>query len=250
MNWPLLSELVYDKLTIESDVNRINRFGHAIIEADYYDTGSIVHSDLNEKQLVRNFIVNLDKKQSITLSKKIDMLKKFLNLISGGKQLSIIDWCIKEAGYTDNLPEIEIPKLKIPNAHLKKFDSRSYNPEIVTHSRKLYENKHYTNAVLEAAKAYNARVKKESGILKDGADLMMASFSENGTIKINMFQTDSEKNEQKGIMYLSAGLVQAFRNPAAHETAITWKITEEDCLDILSFISFLFNKLDYSFIYS
>ncbi|MCL4520128.1 MAG: TIGR02391 family protein [Firmicutes bacterium] len=38
--------------------------------------------------------------------------------------------------------------------------------------------------------------------------------------------------------------MQAIRNPTAHEPAIQWPIDEQDCLDVLSFISFLFRKLD------
>lgn len=34
------------------------------------------------------------------------------------------------------------------------------------------------------------------------------------------------------------------RNPTAHEPAITWLIDKQDCLDILSLISFLYRQLD------
>jgi hypothetical protein len=38
--------------------------------------------------------------------------------------------------------------------------------------------------------------------------------------------------------------MQAIRNPTAHEPALDWPISREDCLDILSFLSFLFRALD------
>jgi len=65
-----------------------------------------------------------------------------------------------------------------------------------------------------------------------------------GTTKVNAFITQSQKDEQEGIRYLSVGLVSAFRNTAAHELSLSWPVSEEDCLDILSLISFLFKKLD------
>lgn len=40
--------------------------------------------------------------------------------------------------------------------------------------------------------------------------------------------------------------MQAVRNPTAHETAVDWEIAKEDCLDLLSFISYLFKQLDKS----
>ncbi len=51
-------------------------------------------------------------------------------------------------------------------------------------------------------------------------------------------------NVQNGIKFLSAGVMCAMRNPTAHETAEEWKISQEDCLNILSFITFLLQKLD------
>jgi hypothetical protein len=38
--------------------------------------------------------------------------------------------------------------------------------------------------------------------------------------------------------------MRAIRNPTAHEPAHLWPITKEECLDILSFVSFLMKKLD------
>jgi hypothetical protein len=38
--------------------------------------------------------------------------------------------------------------------------------------------------------------------------------------------------------------MSAIRNPQAHEPALNWPITREDALDLLSFLSFLFKKLD------
>lgn len=67
---------------------------------------------------------------------------------------------------------------------------------------------------------------------------------DNGVLKVTGCTSDTDRNVQDGIKFLSAGLMQAIRNPTAHEPATDWPISKEDCLDILSFISFLLRKLD------
>jgi uncharacterized protein (TIGR02391 family) len=50
--------------------------------------------------------------------------------------------------------------------------------------------------------------------------------------------------EQRGFMNLLKGLFGTFRNTAAHAPKITWKIDEQDALDILSLISLVHRRLD------
>ena len=38
--------------------------------------------------------------------------------------------------------------------------------------------------------------------------------------------------------------MKEMRNPTAHEPAIEWPINKQDCLDMLSFISYLFKQID------
>ena len=68
--------------------------------------------------------------------------------------------------------------------------------------------------------------------------------ADSGVLKVTACTTDTDKNVQDGIKFLSAGLMRAIRNPTAHEPALHWPITEQDAVDILSFISFLFRQLD------
>lgn len=67
---------------------------------------------------------------------------------------------------------------------------------------------------------------------------------QNGVLKVTACQTDTDKNVQDGIKFLSAGLMRAMRNPTAHEPALHWPITKQDCLDMLNFVSFLLRQLD------
>jgi len=63
-------------------------------------------------------------------------------------------------------------------------------------------------------------------------------------LKITACISDTDRNVQDGVRFLSAGLMQAIRNPTAHEPALDWPISREDCLDVLSFLSFLFRQID------
>jgi len=69
---------------------------------------------------------------------------------------------------------------------------------------------------------------------------------ENGVLKITQCTSQTDKDYQDGIKFLSSGHMSAIRNPTAHEPAITWPIDKQDCLDILSIISFLYRQLDKS----
>lgn len=124
------------------------------------------------------------------------------------------------------------------------FEKRQFHPEVVKHSQRLFSGGHYFHAVFEAAKGYNASVKARAGSTKDGRALMLEVWGCEGILKITPCVTETHKNVQDGIKFLSAGLMQAIRNPTAHEPAVDWPISQQDCLDILSFISFLFRQLD------
>ena len=118
------------------------------------------------------------------------------------------------------------------------------------HARRLFVEGNYFHAVFECCKVYDKEVSQKSQIQDSGASLMSKAFSLSGTLKLNNQRTETERNEQEGIMHLSRGIMSAIRNPQAHEPALDWPITREDTLDLLSFLSFLFRKLDKAVYYS
>lgn len=73
---------------------------------------------------------------------------------------------------------------------------------------------------------------------------MSEALNLNGLLKLNSQKSQSEKDEQQGIMYLCMGLTNAVRNPQAHEPELNWPMTRDDALDVLALISFLFRKLE------
>ncbi|MFW9994450.1 MAG: TIGR02391 family protein [Candidatus Odinarchaeota archaeon] len=107
-----------------------------------------------------------------------------------------------------------------------------------------YQKGDYFHAVHEAAKAYIKFIKKESSLTnKDGESLMRHTFGENGPLKINKGVTDSDKNEQMGIMFLSMGITK-LRNITSHEPETDVMMDKEEALAIISTISYLWRKVD------
>ena len=81
-----------------------------------------------------------------------------------------------------------------------------------------YDNKDYTEVVRDAILFLMNEIRAKSDLQDiDGVELINKAFSEkNPYVKINKMQTNTEKNKQKGVMDLSKGLVEYFRNPMSH----------------------------------
>jgi len=131
----------------------------------------------------------------------------------------------------------------------KLFDLRKFRSEIVKNGRQLFIEGHYFHSVSECCKAFDKDVAEKSKINKRGFELMSAALSLNGTLKLNKQETETEKNEQEGLMHLCFGLMKGIRNPTGHETEIDRKMPREDALDILSLISWLYRSIDKCFYY-
>ena len=126
---------------------------------------------------------------------------------------------------------------------LERFDRAVTDELLRTTSRKLFADGHCTRAVEEAYKCLNNTVKDKSGITQqDGAGLMRAAFSANSPkLKLNVFQSQSDKDEQQGYMDLFAGSMTGIRNPRAHEHGLIDK--PEVALELLVFANHLMRKL-------
>lgn len=65
-------------------------------------------------------------------------------------------------------------------------------------------------------------------------------------LAFNSLRTDTEKDEQRGLVNLLKGMFSTFRNVTAHAPKVTWPIDEQDALDLLSLASFLHRRIDAS----
>ncbi len=108
----------------------------------------------------------------------------------------------------------------------------------------LFRDRHYARAVEEAFKFLNNAVKDKSGIVhQDGAGLMRTAFSANSPIlKLNAWESQSEKDEQQGYMNIFAGSMTGIRNPRAHDHQLV--DAPEVALELLVLANHLVRKLN------
>lgn len=101
-------------------------------------------------------------------------------------------------------------------------DQYRFHPEIERVSGQLYRDGHYKQAALEAYIRVIDEVKAKSGLNLDGDSLMNQAFGCEGrtpVVQFNSLQTDAERDEQKGLMFLYKGIV-GLRNSKAHSNRL------------------------------
>ena len=109
----------------------------------------------------------------------------------------------------------------------------------------------YLEAAREAVQIYNEEVQTVSGSKEDGCPLMDLCFKKDGSALIHLTDKscESEQNIDLGHQFLSKGIITGFRNPALGHTSLTKAkktktFSDRNCLDILSTISYLFDRLE------
>ncbi|MDO2934646.1 TIGR02391 family protein [Paeniglutamicibacter sulfureus] len=137
---------------------------------------------------------------------------------------------------------------------------RHLHPEVKKASKDDYERQDYLRAVDEVVKEYSAAVRQKSGVTAATDDAIMSGAYGLSNLKLDIFAmylegedgtrltSSTGDNMRRGQMLLSQGVVAAFRNPLVHTPKsvieATGIIDDEDCLDILSVVSHLWNRLD------
>ena len=126
---------------------------------------------------------------------------------------------------------------------LELFDETVTCGRIRNASRRLFADAHYARSVEEAFKCLNNAVKQKSGLgVRDGADLMRATFSSSApALKITALQSQSEKDEHNGYRDIFAGSMIGIRNPRAHEHELV--DGPEMALELLVLANHLMRKL-------
>ncbi len=232
LNYPLVAIQVGDALKYDTSINNVNRAGKSVFtfQREHFPNDSITSS---RAQLIHDWIMTLGKQQ-MNKGERNKKLIDFLDLITPESLKEDRDKILKQAGVI----------VQTESEANQDFFLRNFHPEVHKHCSKLYSQGNYFHAVFEAAKVYNKKVQKKAQSSKDGQSLMMEAWTTSGTLKVTPCQSETDRNVQEGIKFLSAGLMQAMRNPTAHEPALDWPINKVDCLDMLSFISYLFRQLD------
>lgn len=235
----LIATQIGDRLKYVTSVNEINRVGQSILKVNKENFSNVSITSVRAQEIY-DWIMTLGK-TSLTKEDRNQRLIKFCMELAPEELKGSISEFLVANGCDYNA---------VNKDHLNEFHSRNYHPEIIKHSKKLFLQQNYFHCVFESAKTFNYSVKQKAQSDKDGQDLMMTAFSLTGVLKLNSGMTETEKNVQDGVKFLSSGLMRAVRNPTAHEPALDWAINKQECLDFLSMISFLFYQLDKSVYYN
>lgn len=129
----------------------------------------------------------------------------------------------------------------------KNLLARKVHPDILLFCREELLVDNYFHAVFEATKSIAEKIRTRTGLTLDGAALVDEAFSFKGRVPhlaLSSLETESQQSEQKGFCNLLKGVFGTFRNTTAHAPKITWKIEEQDALDILSTVSLIHRRLD------
>lgn len=200
----------------------------------------------NQSQMSNNILrfinKSLDPARFVGKYEVFELTRSELN-----KRLSFIGLELAESGKfreiksTATIPEAQQrvnrfkSKLEIRNVHEKIYEF--CNTELI--------NENYFHSVFEAVKSIFEVIRKKSGLISDGNELIDRAFATNNPlIKINNLETETELSEHKGFANLLRGISGMFRNTTAHSPKIVWEISETDALDILSTISLIHRKLE------
>lgn len=125
---------------------------------------------------------------------------------------------------------------------------RNVHPDVLAFCRSELLDKNYFHAVFEATKSVADKIRQRTGLQGDGPDIVDQAFALGKTgipmLAFNRLQTETERSEQSGLVNLMKGMFGAFRNVTGHAPKISWVITEQDALDLLTIASLLHRRID------
>lgn len=127
------------------------------------------------------------------------------------------------------------------------LERRRVHPEVIRYCSEELVRKSLFHAMFEACKGLAQRIRDMTGLTSDGAALIDAAFSTasgNPILRINLFSTEMEKSDHKGLGNLIRGVFGTFRNDSAHMPRLTRTVNEDDALDLFSILSYIHRRLD------
>lgn len=186
----------------------------------------------------------------------IDVNKWFGTLPEGVRDS--VEVIVKKMGGSEDVAETFAPVVKELYALIPEYPLlhwRHLHEGLKDGVAEYYKNKQYGHAADQGAKLYGQKIRELSGQDIDGVRLadMFSVKADSGkitkypTIQISDLDTESKINMQEGQQFLTRGLISGFRNPINHAPMakiVPEVISELDCLNILSLVSYLTTRLD------
>ncbi len=128
------------------------------------------------------------------------------------------------------------------------LQKRGVHADVLRFCRAEFVQGNCFHAVLEATKSVADKIRNKSGLTTDGTELVDQVFGSGKAgmpfLAFNSLGSETERGEHSGLMNLMKGVFGTFRNPTAHAPKISWNISEQDALDLLTITSFLHRRLD------
>jgi uncharacterized protein (TIGR02391 family) len=110
------------------------------------------------------------------------------------------------------------------------------------------EDENYFHAVFETTKSLADRIRDLTGLTHDGAALVERALGRSSEslpmLALNRLETRTDQSEHDGYANILRGLFGAFRNTTAHRPKVSWPISEQDALDMMTTASLLHRRLD------
>jgi uncharacterized protein (TIGR02391 family) len=173
---------------------------------------------------------------------KFSIMKDNLNIALAFCGLEIDDaGTLATASKIHTLPEAEERAKELR----EEMSLRRVHEDVLLFCKSEYLADDYFHAVQEAVKSIFDKMRRLSGVNRDGSELIdVCLCGKSPTLLINAHATETERMEQRGFANLLKGIYGTFRNPTAHEARIKWPMEKEDAEDILSIVSLVHRKLD------
>ncbi len=128
-------------------------------------------------------------------------------------------------------------------AAIRRLGIEGLHPEVIAASGDLYTDEHYAQAVFEAFKALEIRVRQQSGLDASGRALMQSAFGgDTPPIDLSVESGQSGRDEQEGFRFIFMGVTQGVRNPKGHSALVQEE--PQVALEYLAVASVLFRRLD------
>lgn len=125
---------------------------------------------------------------------------------------------------------------------------RKCHPEVLRYCSVEVLKKAHFHACLEATKSIFDRLRNLTGAMGDGATLVDAALAlgKSGVpmLAINSLRTQTEKDEQTGLVNLIKGLNGLYRNPTAHDPRLNRMVSDDELLEVLTMVSMVHRRLD------
>lgn len=111
-----------------------------------------------------------------------------------------------------------------------------------------YEGGQFTHAILDALHHLSNVLRDRSGVDGDGSALVgQALGGDQPRLKLNAFQSETDRTIQKGIEQILRGVYLGIRNPRSHEQASDSKVDADAIIHFLDYILRLLNASQAAF---